>query len=530
MNFDVVIIGSGAGGGMTALSLCEQGFKVCVLERGKQFDPRKDFILNHADWENREDPLKEANLKEQTINQQFRTKIEVDGIKEFRTPLRYHRVHGVGGSTLHYQGEAHRFPTHAFNNRQIFGWGTDWPINYSDLAPYYQQAEHLLGVAGETGNPFKVDRGEFPTPTHALSKRSQVLAKSAKEIGMSLLPNTLALPSISIDGRTPCQHSGGCNFGCIFGAKSSIDQAIIPRAEKTGNLTLLSETRALKLVLDQNGDIQAVECQSTIRDFKITAKAYVLATGAIETPRLMLHSSYANNNDQVGRYFMETVIASLALELEADFQTFRGPPLDSRVWDFSKPENENISGYVLGNSGYLYPAIGPSSHAITSQGIGRQHKHAVRSSFGRNVQLFGIAEQEPVSSNRVTLSKYFDDMGIPKVDVNCAYSERDLHTISEMNNKLQKWAEATPTKSIGLASDSRYRSSATHVGGTCRMGSDPKHSVVDAFGKVHKQSNCYITDASVFVTQGAGDSPSLTIQALALRTADKIANDLKLSK
>lgn len=527
MEFDVVIVGSGAGGGMTALSLCEHGFKVCMLERGKQFDPRKDFIFNHTDWESREDPLKEANLKEETINQQFRTEFVVDGDTEHRSSLRYHRVHGVGGSTLHYQGEAHRFPEHAFNNFQEFAWGIDWPINYTDLASYYQQAEHLLGVAGETGNPFKVDRGEFPTPAHPLSKRSQVLAKSAKQLGMNLLPNTLALPSVSIDGRTPCQHSGTCNFGCVFGAKSSIDQAIIPRAEKTGNLTILTETRALKLDLDKSGEIKEIECQNTKGKLKITAKAFVLAMGAVETPRLMLHSAYANQNDQVGRYFMETVIANLSLELEADFKTYRGPPLDSRIWDFSKPIDDSISGYVLGSSGYLYPAIGPSSHAITTPGIGRQHKQAMRASFGRNIQLFGITEQEPVSSNRVTLSSYLDKAGIPKVDVNCAYSERDMNTIFAMKDKLREWANVTPTNSIGLPTDSRFRSSATHVGGTCRMGDDPNNSVVDAFGKVHGKNNCYITDASVFVSQGAGDSPSLTIQALALRTADKIASDLK---
>ena len=146
--------------------------------------------------------------------------------------------------------------------------------------------------------------------------------------------------------------------------------------------------------------------------------------------------------------------------------------------------------------------------------------------FGRRIRLFGIAEQEPVSNNRVTLSTHLDDAGIPKVDVNCAYSERDINTIKAMKNKIRAWADATPTKSIGFASDSLYRSSATHVGGTCRMGNDPKHAVVDAFGKVHDKSNCYITDASVLPTQGAGDSPSLTIQALALRTAEKIANDL----
>ena len=532
-DFDVLIIGSGAGGGMTAHALCEQGFNVGLIERGKRFNPQKDYILNYDDWESRSNPLKKARRPEQSINQRYQTPIMINGKVRHRSALIYHRVYGVGGSTLHYQGEAHRFAEHAFNTRQTYGWGVDWPINYSDLAPHYQKAEQLLGVAGQPGNPFKPERGAFPTPAHPLSARSQILAESAERIGMSLLANTLALPSVSFDGRLACQHSGGCNFGCVFSAKSSVDQALIPKAEKTGNLTLLTEARVLKLVLDGQGEIEAVQCKNRIGHYTLSARVYVLAGGAVETPRLLLHSQnaahpngFANQHDQVGRYFMETVIAFHSIMLSADITTYRGPPLDSRVWDFCKPADNSINGFVLGAAGYLYPSFGPTHHAIRTKGIGRAHKTEVRKTFGRKLRLFGIAEQQPRADNRITLSEYRDDAGVPKVNIHSAYSNQDIHTIKVMKNKLKDWANATATKEIGRARDSRYQSSATHVGGTCRMGNNPKHSVVDAFGKVHESRNCYITDASVLPTQGAGDSPSLTIQALALRTADKIAADL----
>jgi choline dehydrogenase-like flavoprotein len=534
MDFDVLIIGSGAGGGVTALALCEQGFKVGLVERGPRFDPQKDYILNYPDWETRHDPLEQARINEQTINLDYRTKFEVDGQAHKRSGLVYHRVYGVGGSTLHYQGEAHRFGDHTFNNKTLYGWGVDWPINYADLAPYYTTVEGLLGVAGNPNNPFKPKREAFPTPAHALSPRSRILAESAKSIGMTALPNTLALPSVSLDGRLPCQHSGGCDYGCVFGAKSSVDQAIIPRAERTGNLSLLTETRALKLELNDAGEIESVLCANAGGVQQITARAFVLAGGAIETPRLMLSAfsdsspnGYANNTDQVGRYFMETVVAFLFVELEADVQVYRGPPIDSRIWDFYKSKDKQTSGFVLGAAGYLYPGIGPTSKALKGTSIGRAHKQDMRNSFGNDLRLFAVTEQEPMAQNRVTLSEFSDDDQIPKVDVHSQYSKRDMHTIKVMQAQLSKWAIATPTKNIGRFGNTSYRSSATHVGGTCRMGVDPKLSVVDAFGKVHGQTNCYITDASVLPTQGAGDSPSLTIQALALRTAEKIAADLK---
>lgn len=519
---------------MAALALCEQGFKVGLVERGKRFNPKQHYIQNYGDWGLRKDPLRTARRPEETINTNYATEYTLDGKQHRRSANVYFRVHGLGGSTLHYQGEAHRFAEHAFNTKSQFGWGLDWPITYQDLAPFYQRAEELLGVAGDANNPFKAKRGEYPTPAHALSPRSRILAESAIKVGMSLLPNPLALPSQSVDGRVPCQHSGGCDYGCVFGAKSSIDQAIIPRAEKTGNLSILTESRALALTLDEQNEIAAVKVATPNGMQQLSANAYVLATGAVETPRLMLttheagsDTAYANTNDQVGRYFMETLLTRVQLELEADIKTYRGPPLDSRVWDYNYPMDNQTSGFVLGAAGYLNPGNDPVQLALRTPGIGHAHKEQVRASFGRDLFLFGLAEQEPQHDNRLFLSNKEDAAGVPKVNIHCEYSQRDHHTMQQMRNKLRKWAEATPNKRVRNGPTTLTRSAATHVGGTCRMGNNPAHSVVDAYGKVHGKSNCWITDASILATQGAGDSPSLTIQALALRTADRLAAELK---
>ena len=517
---------------MTALRLCEEGLKVALIERGPRFNPAKDYIQNYPDWDRRKDSLEESWRSEQTIDPTYRTPIAGTRLK--RSPLLYSRVQGVGGSTLHYQGEAHRFAEHAFRTKSLFDWGLDWPIRYKDLESYYEQAEKLLGVAGKPGNPFKPKRGAFPTPAHPLSQRSKLLKESANELGFDLLENMLALPSESFGGRTPCQHSGGCNFGCVFGAKSSVDQAIIPLAEKTGNLTLFAKTRAIDLVFDDHGRISGVQLISENNKSQLRAKCYVLATGAIETPRIMLSSrsslhpnGFANSQDQVGRYFMETVTATATPREPLSFDNYLGPPLDSRVWDFCFPKDRLTGGFVLGSTGYLYPAVGPSRQANKIQGVGLAHKYKMRETFGRSFSIFGIAEQEPVSSNRLWLSDNKDSAGVVKVNVHNEYSKRDQHTLDVMSDILGDWISATPGLTLGTQTTSLVKSAATHVAGTCRMGNDPKSSVVDSFGKVHGQENCYITDGSVMPTQGAGDSPSLTIQALALRTADKIANDIK---
>ena len=534
MSYDVLVVGSGAGGGVAAWKLARNGFKVCLVERGPKFDPQKDYVLNYPDWEWREDPLQSAQMDEQTIDLAYTTPLRESNTVNSRAPFTYHRVIGVGGSTLHYQGEAHRFAEHAFQPKTLFGWGSDWPLRYTDLEPYYRKMEELLGVAGERGNPFKSDRGEFPLPAHPLSGKSRILADSALEAGMTLQTNTLALPSMSFDGRLPCQHSGGCVLGCIFNAKSSVDQVFVPAAEKTGNLELLTDTRAMKIITDASGAIAGVQCVRSGQSLRISAERYLLAAGAIETPRLLLHSKstqypegFANAHDQVGRYFMETVGSSVPLMLRDPIHVYRGPPIEARVWDFCYPADTDSLGFVLGVMSSLERSAGPTRHAMRVSGLGRKHKQQVRETFGRELQLFGIAEQEPISSNRIFLSDQKDDLGVPKVKVHSVYGARDRNTIKQMEKRLLDWARATSTEYVGRPRSTEIKSSATHVGGTCRMGEDPRHSVVDGFGQLHGQSDVYICDGSVLPSQGAGDSPSLTIQALALRTAEKIAADLR---
>ncbi len=535
MDFDIIIIGSGAGGGTAAYALAEKGFRVGLIERGQHFNPKVDYVQNYADWENRSNPLENAMLNELTIDKSYRSSTVIDGRSQIRSPFNYHRVHGVGGSTLHYQGEAHRFAEHAFASESLFGWGADWPISYKDLEPYYQQIEQLLGVAGQVGNPFKPERGAFPTPAHPLSQKSQVLAIAARKVGMTLQNNTLALPSKSVDGRLPCQHSGGCNYGCVFGAKSSVDQALLAKFKKSSQLSILTDTQVTRLKYSESGEVVGVECSADNKGrIILSAKVYVLAAGAIETPRLMLNSKsdihlagFANEMDQVGRYFMETIVSWLPIQLKGIKQAYLGPPLDSRIWDYCYPADENTNGFVLGADAYLTKDTGPVSHAVSQPGIGRAHKRQVRESFGRKVSLFGIAEQQPVASNRITLSKQVDMAGVPKVKIHSLYSQQDHHTVQTMQAKLLAWADAAETDNTGQMANTLWQSEATHIAGTCRMGNDPMHSVTDQWGQVHNHDNVYITDASVMTTQGAGDSPSLTIQALALRTVDKIINDLK---
>lgn len=541
---DVIVIGSGAGGGFVATALAEAGVSVLVLERGRWFDYKKDFPARHPDWETRGSPFRTGSFfSDPTIDfhrgppiveEDFDicSRHRLGHLQKYknRGSFNYHRVLGVGGSTLHYQAEAHRFPAHAFNTKTRYGFGVDWPLSHDELTPYYAKAEEWLGVAGDPANPFKAPRDDYPTPAHDLSTKSQWVRQACEKLGWSLLPNPLALPSRSYDGRSPCRHSGVCVKGCPFGAKSSVDLAVLPRAMKTGKLRVLDNTRVLQLETDASGRISGVICLHEGKKKRAVADRYVLSGGAIETPRLLLTSQggvhqggIGNQHDRVGRNLMETIFSVLTIEADRPLQAWKGQPIDSRIWDFNTPGlQRDRNGFVLGVSSSLSAYTGPLSYALRVPGSGKSHKDAVREKFGRIVNLFGIAEHSPDENNRLRLSDKLDDQGIPKVIVSSDYRQRDRNTLRAMINSLITLAEATgPAKTMGLFS-TYDNPQTTHMAGTCMMGNDAEQSVVDANGKVHGVSNLYIADASILPGQGMGDSPSLTIQALALRIADKM--------
>jgi choline dehydrogenase-like flavoprotein len=545
--FDAIVVGSGAGGGFAAMSLAEAGMRVLLLERGRRFDPRRDFPMNHPDWELRPRAFRdtEAPTGDVSLVREEGAPLdpryahlhsssppgEVLKSGSRRAPFRYDRVFGLGGTTLHYQGEAHRFPDHAFRPASLYGLGVDWPLSYADLAPYYDRAESLLGVAGDPANPFKPPRGPFPTPAHRLSYASQRIATGAAKLGWALLPNSLALPTRSTDGRPPCQRSGGCVQGCIFGAKSSVDLTAIRRAEGTGRLQVQTESRVFAIEMGPDGKVEGVVYRRATSLYRARARVIVLALGAVETPRLLLANPSANqpngignSSGLVGHFFLETLLAEVTVRFDERVDAYKGPPIDSRIWNFSRPTRDGSarSGYVLGVSGTLGGFHGPLSHALLLPGFGRAHKDTMRSTFGTVVTLFGIAEQEPRAENRVTLADSKDPDGVALARIQSAHSETDLLVLDTMLRRVKELAHAAGAVEVLRQATTYDVPAAPHVGGTCRMGTDPRASVVTAYGRSHDVPNLFIADASVLPGQGAGDSPSLSIQALALRTAEHI--------
>jgi len=540
--YDAIVVGSGAGGGFAAMGLAEAGLRVLLLERGRRYLPN-EFPMAHSDWESRPQVLRSAEAQPFSIFAGLGAELDVrwrhlhtrsllskpPGYLKVRGPFDYQRVVGLGGSTLHYDGEAHRFADFAFRSASTYGFGVDWPLDYPALEPWYARAEQVLGVAGVPGNPFKPARGPYPTPAHPFNPATQRVADAASRLGWAMLPNPLALPTRPVDGRSACQRSGGCNLGGAYGAKSSTDRTALVRAERSGRLTILTGARVVQLLKARDGRVDGVVFRRAGEAHRASARAYVLGLGAVETPRLLLASELGNASGMVGRYFMELVFASLTVRFDRPLDPYVGPPIQARSWDFARPaaDGPNRGGFVLGISGTASGHHGPASYAMSIPGIGRAHKHAMREKFGTVASLFAIAEHEPRRGNRLVLDERLDEDDVPLVRVESAYSETDCRTLEAMIARLEDLALASGAAERLHLLTTYARGSSTHVGGGCRMGSDPAESVVDPWGRAHEVPNLFVADASVLPGQGAGDSPSLTIQALALRTADRIAQAMR---
>jgi choline dehydrogenase-like flavoprotein len=539
---DVCVVGAGAGGAVAAWALTRLGLSVRLLEVGPRYAPDR-YGTHRQDWELTPSPFERVSRDpgERSYESPPGPSLDPDfahlssesptGFARRRRRRRrdfvYSHAIGVGGSTLHYQGEAHRFPAHAFRMRSERGVAADWPLAYEDLAPYYERVEELLGVAGDPANPFKPARGPYPYPAHPLSAASRRLGEAAHALGWELLPNPLAILPRPRPGREACHYCNGCVRGCAVGAKGSVDVAVIPEAERTGRLRLVTGFRAGALEHGPDGRITAVlGFDEEGREQRHRARAFVLAAGAIETPRLLLNSAggahpagVGNAQDQVGRNLMELLYVVRRGLFDRPYETYAGVPIDSRVWDFNGA-NSDGPGFVLGPACGVFE--GPVGYALEGvEGFGAEHRAAMRRHFGAGISVFGIAEQLPRPENRVILGKDSDAFGRPLARVETGPDRADLEVLSGMLERVDELTQAAGLEPVGLVT-AYDAPSATHVGGTCRMGSDPIDSVVDAFGRVHGVPNLVIADASVLVTQGAGDSPSLTIQALALRSAEAL--------
>ncbi|WP_031434077.1 GMC family oxidoreductase [Methylomarinum vadi] len=543
--YDVVIIGAGAGGGACAWALTRSGINVLLLEAGPEYDPLKDYRLDQWRWERDLFPDKQENhtfydfAPLQALNPQLnhlRSWNHITGYHNksaVRQAFRYHHIRGVGGSTLHFTGEAHRMNPTSMQMETLFQTGADWPLSYRDIEPYYLQAEQVIGVAGPENDLRAPRSSPYPLPAHPLSFASRKLAEGMQKIGLTPAVNSRAALSRPYDGRPACNYCANCNRGCPRTDKGSVDITFIRKARKTGRLSLLTETTALHIDAGRDDRIRSVTVDNRSGIQKLYCRTVVLAAGAIQTPRLLLLSTnpnaaegLANESGLVGRHFMETLHWSASGLYPKHIGSQRGLPADLICWDYNEPNAIPgvIGGCRFGSSVSEADLLGPINYATrVVSGWGSAHKQQMLKNYGNVISVSAIGEHLSNPHSFIELHpNQIDQNGQPKALIHSHLADSDIKRLEFMALKCREILNACGIEAIFEQYGSYDFFNSTHVFGTCRMGKKPDTSVVDPYGQSHRWKNLFIADASVFPTTGGGEGPSLTIEALAIRTAEKI--------
>ncbi len=533
---DFVIVGSGAAGGVLAKELSQSGFQVVVLEQG-QWRSEEDF--SHDEF----DVLFNGGLaggEDQAGTQTFRQSDEEEAEeRDGFQPAWYART--VGGSSVHFSANFWRFRPLDFKEKTLLGpiSGTsfeDWPISYEELEPYYTKVDWEIGVSGAPG-PFDPPRSKpYPLPPMPVKSSGVLFEKGAKKIGLNPQVAPVAILSQPYRGRASCVNCGFCmGFGCETGAKSSSLSAMIPLAMASGRCELRSDCTVYRLQTNDKGRVDEVlYLDKDGKQRSQRAKAVIVSANGLETPRLLLMSEsprfpqgLANSSGLVGKNLMFNSHAAVNATFEHQLNEYKGIQCTRISHDFyeTDPRRGFYGGGGLdGRPLFLampifYSQLFPPSDMPR---WGQDFKEYLADSFTRSMTVVGATTSLAMESNNVTLDPTVRDRyGLPAARMTYLDHDDDLAMGRFLQGKAIDMMEAAGARKV-VAEESGPTTVSAHLMGTCRMGNDPATSVVDRYHRSHDVPNLFICDGSSFVTSGRGQ-PTMTIQALAFRAADHIA-------
>ncbi len=529
---DFVVIGSGPAGASVARELTRKGFDVLVLEQGRAYAPEEmehdelgAFITER--WTN----------SSQTQPQTFRTSEQETAQR--RQFVGYAKA--VGGTSFHFTGNYWRFRPIDFNEYSVRGGVpgaslADWPITYDELEPYYSAVEWAIGVSGEVSTAPGEPRHSRPYPLPPLNVTGPgvLLARGCEKVGWSHKAAPMAILSREYNGRQRCHNCGFClGFPCEWGAKSGANHTMIPEALRSGRCEVRSGCTVFRIETNDAGRATGVlYFDADKREVRQSAKAVVLSANGAESPRLLLLSEnaqhpngLANSSGMVGKHFMFNGAALTRGEFEHEVNGHRGPVV-SRITHQTYELDESLG--FIGGGGYDFRFDVPAmlmalSLPASEPQWGSAFKQRLRSWYNQSLLCYAHTTSLPVESNSVSLDPALKDAwGLPALRTTFREHEHDL--------AMYKWFQARGRELLDAAGALRMHDDpintdpgfAVHLLGTCRMGNDPATSVVDKYHRTHDVRNLFIVDGSSFVTSGRGQ-PTLTIQALAFRAADHIA-------
>ena len=582
-NYDVIVVGSGAGGGMAAYQLAVAGLKVLVLEAGRSYDPVRETPMfklpRHA-------PLLGAGTKHKPFGFYDAT---VDGGWEVPgepytnapgTDFRWWRSRMLGGRTNHWGRISLRMGEYDFKPKTRDGLGADWPMTYEELAPYYDRTEMLIGVYGGDDNlentpassPGVLQPAPAPRATELLTR------KHSAPLGIPVIPAHLAIMTQRQDAdvlpkklhpnnplaqkvlaqsmrqRQACLWATPCGWGCSVKANFQSTTVLLPPALMTGNVDIVPDAMVRELIIDANGKASGVRYidKVTRTDRQVNARVVVLAASACESARIMMNSKsamfpngVANSSGLVGKYLMDTVGAGLTgqipmLENLPPHNTDGASGMHMYVpwWQYKEQLGGKLGfarGYHIefgGGRGMPGPGMFNGLEAQTKGAYGKRFKEEARRYYGSFLRFEGRGEMIPNEESYCEIDpEVVDQWGVPVLRFHWKWSEHETRQAAHMHKTFADMITAMGGTVQGTVQTDGTKAIANggqiiHEVGTCRMGIDPKTSVLNQYGQSWDVKNLFVTDGSVFVSN-ADKNPTLSILALAWRTCDHILAEMQ---
>lgn len=551
--YDVCIIGSGAGGGMAAYALTKAGARVVMLEAGAAWYASRDSKMLVPAYAS---PHRGAAIK----GRPFGEFDACDGGWELEgepytlapgTQFRWWRARMLGGRTNHWGRISLRFGPDDFMGKTLDGLGDDWPIGYDDVKPYYDRIDRLIGLFGSTEGLRNHPDGIFQPPPKP--RCYELLVKQASDkLGITCIPSRLSIITQPINGRAGCHYCGQCNRGCTVKANFSSPDVLIAPAWRTGKLTLITNAMAREVTVGRDGLATGVSYvdKTTGADEHVSARIIVVAASALETARLLLNSTsshfphgLANSSGTAGKYISDTTGADVSGFIPAmvdhvphneegvgGMHVYMPWWLDNKQLDFPRGYHIEVWGGLGAPSGGF---MGGIQRYEPGGGYGKQLKADYRKYYGATIGFSGRGEMIPNEDSYCEIDPTrVDRFGIPVLRFHWQFAEHEYNQAKHMQETFRSLI-TTMGGEVFSPMPGREQGYGLAAGGTiihelggARMGHDPETSVVSAQCQAHDCRNLFVADGSPFVSQ-ADKNPTWTILALAWRTSDYIVEQRK---
>ncbi len=539
---DVIVVGSGASGGMAAYNLTQKGVKVLMLDAGGEFDRR--YFWTHVLPFEADGRLRRGDAPPRF----FLDKKEQPYLTPEDRPFELSRVWGRGGKTNVWGRVSLRLSDLDFTAAERDGWGTPWPIRYADIAPYYDRAEELMGVCGGSDDSDALPGSRHLMPAPAPRCGEVFLQKACDKLRIPMVAGRRANFTRPHRGFAPCHYCGACGDGCDTASFFNSADHLIPQALATGHLEIRSNAVVARILVDDRGRASGVQYfdRETGAERQVKGRVVVLGASAMDSTRILLNSKslrfpngLGNGSDQLGRNFCEQMMVHVRGFLPQLFG--RGYVNDDGIGGehvyvprFNHRPDRPKPDYLRGFGIQFWNTGAQTTGADVGQslpGFGASFKAAVKKRYPALVSLHPFGEVLPRPENRVSVDeKQKDRYGVPlmKIDVRFGENERKMRrhmydTCDEILRTLR--AEIVPFDRE--AND--VPGSAIHEHGTCRMGKDPKTSVLNSFNQMHEVENLFVVDGSAF-SAASEKNPTLTIVALSWRATDYLAEEMRTGR